>query len=1004
MKKNLLLYIGVLMMFLAGCQDEGMFTPEEDASETPVNVSFRVKMGGEEMSRAIGDASLVNELIVGVFQDSKLLKTFTFTREEGQEMFTNVTIPLFKNQKYDLAFWAQVKNNGIYSIDDDFNITIDYSKYNGISLAGTEAFEAFTTVKTEVTVANGGGEITLTRPFAQLNIAASEAEIFDNVDANSFTISKVYTTYNLFTGAVVGDVKENQEFSFTFSTEDIDAKQSIMIGEEAYYYLASAYLLAPEKVNMTGALYKDGEEYRALSFTDLPLAANTRTNIYGDMIQQEELQGWDGVTFADLSDEGLTCQVQVEGANNVLHIDTPEELAYCMKNGYPSGYDAIHICANHNMGGHVWDNVANVPNGIIIEGTSADGKQSHYISSVKLQGTTTGLFGNTEDLKVGNLQLKEIEVNTASDMVGVLAGTVKGNSSFANVVIDNCYVVADYGKAGGMVGYISRKSEKERTETLSVSFNGCRVNNSTISASAAEGIFVGELSGYDNQETLSFDAECSAENTTVTDFVSSYQSVNQSVWLDAVDTKYNGWLGTETYRRGVVKFGEVQLVPKWDGTTKVEPLKDGNTILIYSAFDLATLQGAKPTAVTFKTNVDLGSHKFKPIYSVQTLEGENNTVYNLTVLMEKHDGMGAAFIQSAPTGKVNVSHKNLILIGAGVKNYHDTSLYPAFGVTNDGGAGNAYGGIFISKANSCESYTIDNIHVKDSKLYAVCKMGGIIGQSVDTKLYMSNCSVDNCIIQNYKPNVPNYYVLGDDSQPWMVKSSLYINLLQWWYTNGEAGGLIGFLQNSDSDIDNCSVTNTQINCSGQDNKTVVANVYSEKQFDKNNLWKANKSITAKGETTIAGRHVNQFIGDVVSYSSTEGGTNYTVDITNYTVSGNSYNGTLAESTNKYNHQYDKSGDKYGTNANLYCEVVGCAYYIGLDIIVIGQNLGHLKYYAGNVAFSSKDGQTNGSFTEASGEGDNINIAWTGGNFKITGALWGVKSEYPTEPARKDPEY
>ena len=273
---------------------------------------------------------------------------------------------------------------------------------------------------------------------------------------------------------------------------------------------------------------------------------------------------------------------------------------------------------------------------------------------------------------------------------------------------------------------------------------------------------------------------------------------------------------------------------------------------------------------------------------------------------------------------------------------------------------------------------------------------------------MSNCSVDNCIIQNYQPNVPNYYVLGDDSQPWMVKSSLYINLLQWWYTNGEAGGLIGFLQNSDSDIDNCSVTNTQINCSGQDNKTVVANVYSEKQFDKNNLWKADNKITAKGETTIAGRHVNQFIGDVVSYSSTEGGTNYTVDITNYTVSGNSYNGTLAESTNKYNHQYDKSDDKYGTNANLYCEVVGGAYYIGLDIIVAGViNLGHLKYYAGNVAFSSKDGQTNGSFTEASGEGDNINIAWTGGNFKITGPTffnWSPKSEYPTEPARNPPIY
>ena len=295
------------------------------------------------------------------------------------------------------------------------------------------------------------------------------------------------------------------------------------------------------------------------------------------------------------------------------------------------------------------------------------------------------------------------------------------------------------------------------------------------------------------------------------------------------------------------------------------------------------------------------------------------------------------------------------------------------------------------------TYTIENIHVKESKLYAVCKMGGVLGSHTEGTLSMSNCSVDNCIIQNYKPNVPNYYVLGTDAQPWMTLSSFYINLLQWWYTNGEAGGLIGFLQSKDADIDGCSVTNTQINCVGVEDKDVIANVYSSRNFNTSDPFNSTSSkILAKGKTTIAGRHVNQFIGDVVSYRD-EGGSDYVVDITNYTVSGNTYNGDSASSTTSYSH-------KYATNK--YCEVVGCAYYIGLDLTIAKVvDLGHMKYCAGEISFSSKDGKSSGSFTEDVGSGSNI--AWTGGDFSVTKTnlfSQNIYGEYPSEPTRIDPEY
>lgn len=1036
MKKNLyyILYIGVLMMFLAGCQDEGMFTPEEETSQAPVNVSFQVKLGGEEMSRAIGDASRVNQLIVGVFQDEdgKLLNTDTIKREKEQENFTNVTIPMFKNQTYKLAFWAQVENNGIYSIDNNFNINIDYSKYKDISLVGTESFEAFSAIRTGVTVDNpGNASIVLTRPFAQLNIAASEEEIFNKVNKTAFTINKVYTAYNPFSGTVGNPVEKR--FSFTFSQSDVSVKQNTTINGNTYYYLASAYLLAPEEVVMIGGLYKDEEIYKALVFNELPLAANTRTNIYGNMIQQEVMQGWDGVTFTAPTNEGSTCNVTIEGATNILHIDTPEELAYCMKNGYPSGYDAIHICANIDMGGHDWNQLPvetdnsrsanpiipkNVPEGIVIVGTSGEGQAPFTISNAKV--SSTGLFGDIKNVTVKNLKLKNIHVE-ASGNVGVLAGTVTGASIFENVIVEGGSVSSESSDiAGGMVGYINHESVTN--QSVATTLSGCQANGITNITGSVTGKLVGEFSGYSYNEVLNF-IDCSSD---ITMEATSFNNVNKSCFIEqSLENDENDLLGRETYCRGIVNFGENRFVPKWDGVrSDITPLIENGVNVIYSPYDVAYYQKKSPSTVTFKTNVDLGSHNFDPIKSITNLDGENHTIYNLKVDMV-HDGTGAAFIQSA---NGITTHKDITFVGADIKNVHNPEIpIPAYGVTNDGGAGNAYAGTLVSHSGG--TYTVSNVHVRSGKVYAVCKMGGLVGY-VGGNLDMSKCSVDNYTIENYAPGVPNYYTLPgpgymdiylqqfQDNTITNAALALMgihkipeygrVNLLQWWYTQGEAGGLIGFVKSPHAVIDNCSVTNTNIKCEGQPDKSVVANVWDKADFDSNNPYVSGKKIFAKGTTDIAGRHVNQFIGDIVSARDQEDGTNYDVTISNYTVSGNQYGGVDASSTNDYNHDYA---------SGKYCEVVGCAYYVGVDVGLGSITLKHVNDYAGKLTFYSK---ANGEVSkvvleEAAGQGNNQ--TWTGGSFsnmqfkqnrdKIGGSFlrpeygpwyYTIDSEYPEPPA------
>ena len=121
-KVSCYIYIGILMLLLAGCQTENVLVSQDEDQEE-VYVTYHVGMGNEAISRAIGDGAKVNELKVGVFQQGVLLEIFTYEKEENVASFTDVAIPLMKNRNYDLVFWAQKKDNGIYSIDtDNFNL------------------------------------------------------------------------------------------------------------------------------------------------------------------------------------------------------------------------------------------------------------------------------------------------------------------------------------------------------------------------------------------------------------------------------------------------------------------------------------------------------------------------------------------------------------------------------------------------------------------------------------------------------------------------------------------------------------------------------------------------------------------------------------------------------------------------------------------------------------------------------------------------------------------
>lgn len=735
---------------------------------------------------------------------------------------------------------------------------------------------------------------------------------------------------------------------------------------------------------------------------------------------------------------------------DVLVLNDAQELMWVCHNGQTVGgvtYKKIRIGANIEMGVY---RLIPLPSMNLVDGTEVDGNNK-YVKGVNMHPEASSLFGDADNLNIHNLTLTDCVVNTELQTgAGILVGMASEGLTVSDVTFNNCsvtaprkiglvagalhtgtfnisgvtanseclvqtsYVSGKSGLAGGLVGCIAKNGDGATVSTAT--FTNCTTSATVKSYMEAVNYFygkmVGQFGGYNNDEKLYF-VNCASTSATLVPLYdngkkyaqSAVLSINEAHRADFCTTTLNNatddLLGGERYCRGMIHFEGNRFFYKWDGTRTATMIKDADgRNLVYSPFDLAKAQGVSygdTTGIVFMTSVDMGGHAFKPINYVRYLDGGGYELHNLKVV-RTHDAAnnrGAGFIVYASGTTV---HKNLTFVGADVTCNHDATVAaPVYGDDEDGGAGNAYAGTLVSRSwrssitdadgntTGYTTYTISNIHARDGKVRGVCKVGGLVG-AMRGEITMENCSVDNYVVENYDPMIVNYYKMKKSTSIILV-GDLVVEGLQWWYTAGECGGLIGFLEAHSANISNCSVTNTAINCTGQPNKDVIANIWSASAYTEG-TYTSGTTIKGNATTTIAGRHVNQFIGDVRSRrteTQAENGTGeYTMTISDYTVSGNTYNGVSADGANDYNHNY-ASGS--------YCEIAGCVYYVGVDI----GSIKHVSECAGTFTFNAKGGSAT-TLTEAVGSGDNME--WFGGNCKdlnFNGFSNKGTSYYPAAP-------
>ena len=702
-------------------------------------------------------------------------------------------------------------------------------------------------------------------------------------------------------------------------------------------------------------------------------------------------------------------------------------------------YNKIRLGANIEMGVY---SLLDLPSMKLVAGTEFDGN-GKSIKGLNMGKTSSGIFGDTNNLNIHDLTLTDCSIESELQTgAGILAGKVSEGLTVNNVTFNNCSVVAPRkiglvagalhsgtfnisnvtanggvvetsyvsgvsGLAGGLVGCIAKNGDGATVSTAT--FTNCTTSATVKSYMEAANYFygkmVGQLGGYNGDEKLYF-VNCNGAEATLVPMYDKGAKEAQSAVLSfceahradfcqtALASAAENLLGGERYCRGEVYFEGSRFVPEWDGKRSVtmltEAVGDVTANYVYSPFDLAKAQATGygvSKKVVLKTDVDMGGHPFTPITYIVNLDGENHSIYNLKVDITHNasKNYGAGFMVYSPANPT--THKDLTFVGADISCKHDATIAPlAYGNTSDGGAGNAYAGVLLSRTlGNDNAYTVSNVHVVNSKVKGVCKVGGLIGNMTNTKtgaITIDNCSVEGSIVENYDPKVVNYYSMVKTIDASFL-GSYVAEGLQWWYTAGECGGLIGFVSAKSATISNCAVKNTQINCTGQENKTVTVNIFKSSNYVEG-AYASGKSTFMLAYTTIAGRHVNQFIGDLRSQrseSQQENGTGeYTTNITNYTVSGNSYNGVSADSTNDYNHNYA---------SGKYCPVVGCAYYTGVDVKVI-VNV-HVQHCAGTMTFNENGGAAT-TLTEAIGSGDGL--SWFGGD----GTTGSGSSYYPEAPA------
>ena len=284
MRKNLIfsMFATATLLLATSCQQDEVFVDGNEAT-----VTFEV--GTPEIAtRAFSLGEKATKLQYAVYDAE-----FNYVDREGLHgtidfnKQANVPLQLAAGKTYKVLFWADAYGNA-----QDAPYTVDFAalkmnvNYTG-AVCNDESRDAFYNL-VEVTVgqANETKEVTLRRPFAQLNIGTDDLDKLDGVSAAKTQVKvNVYNQLDLKTGFVTtGSTATAQTFTLADRPAETEA-----FPVNGYKYLAMNYLLVGKDKTVVDVEFSYGADAataKTRTYTGIPVQPNYRTNIYGALLTQ----------------------------------------------------------------------------------------------------------------------------------------------------------------------------------------------------------------------------------------------------------------------------------------------------------------------------------------------------------------------------------------------------------------------------------------------------------------------------------------------------------------------------------------------------------------------------------------------------------------------------------------------------------------------------------------------------------------------------------------------
>lgn len=526
MKKNLFMSMLAIagMLFATSCSQDELLN--EPTTGDYVSAKFTIGTSDGIATRAtIGNGTKADKVACAVYDEKGTELRDLYAIRDVVDMKATYEIRLAKGQKYRVAFFAYNSTADAYDVTYLTDIKVKDSQNSNIE--NRDAFTAYVDVDATVNTINE--DVTLYRPFAQLNLGVDNTEWTDAVKAgvtvakSKIVVTNVYDQFSAYDNAIVATAEpKTMTFAMnTIPTEELEVdvdRDGTIANTEKFKYLALNYLLvgdAGTEKSLTDVefVWENSDASKTNNptthFKNIPVQRNYRTNIIGKLLTNPAT--FNIVIDADFIDspeddyivsvwDGESATTPVADADGVYRISSAEELVGMMNDSkYPNcnNYQNVVLESDIDLGG-------NTISGFGDDSDFFDGVfdgQGHSISNFKIDATNrtyyAGLFNQVSQYSGTNTVIKNLIVKNATvagtSQVGVIVGGMNGNTIVENCKVYNSTVKA-VKKVGSVVGYtaggtvkdnyaencVIEYSEKEASEILGYENTGSTVSGNTF--------------------------------------------------------------------------------------------------------------------------------------------------------------------------------------------------------------------------------------------------------------------------------------------------------------------------------------------------------------------------------------------------------------------------------------------------------------------------------------------------------------------------------------------